>query len=162
MHYGWRRKSDCRIYRNLESNSINQTLPVGRNPVGLALGIVEPWGGMPAPPGGGTSSTATASGGGGGSGPAGTHSAGADTSTNNGTGPGTVATDGTGAGLGATNAQAQVLQQPAARAPALRRVTAEPQVAHQPRALVLRGPGGPAGTAHLVAPAPCSRTRTVS
>ena len=41
------------IYWDLDSNTITQTIPVGHNPVGLTLGIVEPSGGS-TPPGPGT------------------------------------------------------------------------------------------------------------
>src|SRR5207302_10159096 len=51
---------DNLVYWNLQSNSIVQTIPVGHNPVGLALGLVKPAGSAApaAPDGGPTGGTA--------------------------------------------------------------------------------------------------------
>src|SRR5207248_1738735 len=51
------------LYWDLESNVIAQTIPVGHNPVGLTLGIVEPSGSSPVPAGAGTSGGGASSGG---------------------------------------------------------------------------------------------------
>jgi YVTN family beta-propeller protein len=52
------------LYWDLQSNSISQTIGVGRNPVGLALGLVEPGGGAIVTGGGGTIADTTGGAGG--------------------------------------------------------------------------------------------------
>src|SRR5438132_4531918 len=97
------------IYWDLESNTIDRTIAVGRNPVALTLGLVEPSGGVSVPQGAGTTGGGATTTGGSGTAPGGST-----------TGPGGATTSGTSSassaprGIGSTSGNPTVTGTPAA------------------------------------------------